>query len=99
MKRIVELENYWHFTPDIQDFKALDANLLINRMHTLYTLRKNNKVEMVHVFQISDVLKESKHNIDFNTIVCNAIEKIPDLNWEKVVKVLDLYNGTINSIK
>ncbi|MBP9742842.1 MAG: hypothetical protein KBD37_05740 [Burkholderiales bacterium] len=92
MKRILKLDDYWHFTPNTNDFKNFGSNLLLNRLLSLYTL-KDNKPEMVHLFQISEAATRNNYSINFDKLICEAIQKIPEDCWEKIKRELCLYSG------
>ncbi len=87
MSRVAKLNDYWKFTPDVADFTNCKADLLLNRLLGLYTV-KDKRVEMVHLFQISEAAKKHNYSIDFDKLIFDAIQEIPKDCWDKIKQEL-----------
>ncbi len=90
MKRIAMIHEFWHFTPTPEDFVKYNAQILMNRMFSMYAL-KNGKVEMLHHFQIEDI---AKHRYGTTTgidkVLLSYIENIPESLWQDITNELKL---------
>ncbi|MFN8771203.1 MAG: hypothetical protein ACK5Z5_06600 [Neisseriaceae bacterium] len=92
MKRIAIFEAPWWIRsePNKSDFEAYDAHILISKSLSYYAINKNNKVTMIHPYQINDIAVRNNINIKFKEFMCQAIDNLPEYCWQQVIEQLHL---------
>lgn len=86
MNRVKLMENCWELSPSRNSFKEYNAQILINRMFTMYTLGNNDEVKMLHHFQIMDVITDKQVGINFKQAMLDFINNLSDSDWHRVCK-------------
>ena len=97
MNRISIFKNNWFYVPTIEDFKVQKTQILLNRMLTMYALKQDGKIVMVHPYQINDILLEKKVDANLQDVLCEFINKIPKDCWQNVTHKLNL-NKTVKNL-
>jgi hypothetical protein len=84
MKRIATLNGYWDLQPSPEDFKALNTKIILTRLLVMYVLNADNKVQMLHEFQVHEIAGRMKAQLNLKDILCNYIEALPEDVWHEV---------------
>lgn len=96
MDRIKFMQGYWDLSPSKEDFVAYDAEVLITRLFGMYILCTDGKPEMLHPFQIAEVITDKQAVNTFKQAMFDFVNNLSDSDWSKVCRHLNLKHESNN---
>lgn len=87
MKKVALINEWWKFAPEKEDFKQLEAHLLINQMFAIHFVKNDGKIQMLHPFHLNDIALKYKVQPELRQLLVQFIENLPDEAWQEFLNI------------